>query len=42
MTNCPLGYEAILKTLSQFLDVELLGKLLGIALAGLSTFLAYF
>ena len=41
MTNFPLGYEAILKTLSQFLDVELLGKLLGFALAGLSTFLAY-
>jgi len=41
MTNFPLGYEVILKALSQFLDVELLGKLLGFALAGLSTFLAY-
>ena len=41
MTNFPLGYRLILKALSQFLDVELLGKLLGFALAGLSTFLAY-
>ena len=41
MTNFPLGYEVILRALSQFLDVELLGKLLGFALAGLSTFLAY-
>jgi len=41
MTNFPLGYAVILKALSQFLDVELLGKLLGFALAGLSTFLAY-
>jgi hypothetical protein len=40
-TNFPLGYQTILKALSQFLDVELLGKLLGFALAGLSTFLAY-
>jgi hypothetical protein len=41
MTNFPLGYEAILKALSPLVDVELLGKLLGFALAGLSSFLAY-
>ena len=41
MTNFPLGYELILKALSQLLDVELAGKLLGLALAALTTFLAY-
>src|SRR5208283_3990449 len=41
MTNFPLGYEAILKALSSLLDVELLGKLLGFALAAFSTYLAY-
>ncbi len=41
MTNFPLGYEVILKALSPLLDVELLGKLLGFVLAGLSSFLAY-
>ena len=41
MTNFPLGYEAILKALSPLLDVELLGKLLGFALAAFSTYLAY-